>query len=338
MNIGFLLPATFAVTHAGNGVRAQAMAQAQALRALGHTVIELDGWKAFGEQTCEVVQFFSGGFPHYRIDEVLRATQPDCKLVFAPIIDSNEPPWRYRLAARLGQCHPKIFTIPGELARQARAADVVVCRSRHEQRRVVDDLGVPVARTRIVLNGVDAPNPTLDLETVRRQWSLPEDFCLHVSTYTQPRKNVARLIEAAGAAGLPLLVAGTADDAAEEARLRALAARHRGIRFLGYVDAASRDALYALARVFCLPSLHEGTGLAALEAAAHGAAVVITERGGTRDYFGEMAHYVHAEHVDSIRTAIEQAWHAPRSNALRDHVVNQLGWQQSARALLDAYR
>ena len=141
-----------------------------------------------------------------------------------------------------------------------------------------------------------------------------------------------------GAAGLPLIIAGTADDAGEDARLKALAARHRGIRFLGYVDAATRDALYALARVFCLPSLHEGTGLAALEAAAHGAAVVITDRGGPRDYFGELAHYVRAGETDSIRTALETAWQAPRSNRLRDHVVNHLSWRQSAKALLDVYQ
>ena len=45
---------------------------------------------------------------------------------------------------------------------------------------------------------------------------------------------------------------------------------------------------YAAARVFALPSWFETPGLAALEAALAGCAVVITPYGSTREYFGDL--------------------------------------------------
>ncbi len=48
---------------------------------------------------------------------------------------------------------------------------------------------------------------------------------------------------------------------------------------------------YAAARVFALPSWFETPGLAALEAALAGCAVVITPYGSTREYFGDLVEY-----------------------------------------------
>ena len=337
MRIGFLLPANFALAHVGNGVRVQAQAQADALRELGHKVTLLDAWTPFAPEAFEVVHFFSGGFPHYCIGPILRMTSARCRLVFSPIIDSNVANLPYRLAAALGRLHPKLFTIPGELSRQAQEADAVVCRSVAERQRVIQGLGVQPSKAHIVLNGVSPPRADIDPDAVRRQFGLPETFCLHVSAYTQPRKNVERLIQAVGPTGLPLVIAGIATDAALLTRLKLAAQPYPGIRFLDYLQPAQRDSLYAAARVFCLPSEHEGTGLVALEAASYGAAIVITRRGGPPDYFLDMAEYVDPDRVEDIRTAVQRAWQAPRSDRLREHLDTTLGWQQSAENLLKVY-
>lgn len=338
MRIGISLPTNFALAHPGNGVRVQAWEQAKALRALGHAVTPLDPWTPFAAADYDVVHFFSGGFPHYRIGTILRMLSARCGLVFSPIIDTNVGGRAYRLAAKLGQLHPKIFTIPGELARQACESDVVVCRSVSERRRVIEDLGVAPERARIVLNGVEpAPVASGAATAIRERLGLPDEFCLHVSAYTQARKNVLRLIQAVGPTGLPLVIAGLATDAAVLAQLKQAAAPYPAIRFLDYLAAADRDALYAAARVFCLPSEHEGTGLVALEAGAQGAAIVITRHGGPPDYFGTLAEYVEPTNVEDIRAAVQRAWQAPRSEALRRHIVRNLGWRQSAQGLLDVY-
>jgi glycosyltransferase involved in cell wall biosynthesis len=96
--------------------------------------------------------------------------------------------------------------------------------------------------------------------------------------------------------------------------------------------------LYAACTVFCLPSVHEGTGLVALEAASLGARIVITRNGGPPDYFADMAEYVDPFSVESIRAGVERAWNAAPSDKLRSHVLTNLTWDASARSLISAYR
>jgi glycosyltransferase involved in cell wall biosynthesis len=335
MKIGFLLPANFALDSPGNGVRRQAIYQAEALGRAGHQVVLLDAWQYYRLDEFDVIQFFSGGFPHFRIE---RARLPKrTLLVFAPIIDSNEPNWRYRLAAAIGGGAAKIYSIPGMLRAQAVGSDLVICRSQFERKRVMGGLGVPANKLEVVLNGVPQPG-AVDIAGVRQRLRLPEEFALHVSLYTQERKNTIRLAEAVGPTGLPLVLAGSATPGAVLDRLTALARQYPNISMLGFLDQADLASVYAACKVFCLPSEHEGTGLAALEAASYGAQVVITRNGGPADYFGPFAEYVDPLSVADIRAAVSRAWNRPASDALRQHVVHNLTWDHSARQLVEAYQ
>lgn len=335
MRIGFLLPAIYALSGPGNGVRVQALRQAEALRRAGHDVRLMEPWTAFERGSLDVAQFFMGGGSMQGIEGMRRAGVS--MLVFAPIIDTNEPNWKYRLAARLGGLHGKISTVPGMFRAQARGADLVVCRSKHEQARIVEGLGVDRGRTEIVLNGVDPPPPG-DPGPARRAYGLPPEFALHVSKYGDARKNALRLIEAVGPTGRTLVIAGNAEDGAYREKVREAAGRFPNVKLLGIQPQDLLESLYAGCKVFCLPSVHEGTGLVALEAAVYGAAIVITRHGGPPDYFGQHAEYVSPENVDELRTAFERAWSRPPTGALRDHVLEHLTWDRSAAALVEAYR
>lgn len=335
VRIGFILPANYCLSGPGNGVRVQAHCQAEALRRAGHDVRLLEPWTPYQRDTLDVVQFFMGGAANHGIEVSRRAGIG--KLVFAPIIDTNESNRRYRWAARLGSLTPKVTTVPGLFRAQALAADLVVCRSRHEQRRIVEGLGVPESRTRIILNGVDPP-PAVDASEAIRTHRLPaEGYLLHVGKYADPRKNALNLIEAVGPTGLALVVAGNAEETPYKAQVIAAAARYPNVTLLGIQPHPMLEALYAGCRVFCLPSVHEGTGLVALEAAVHGANVVITRHGGPPDYFADLAEYVEPTDVAGIRAAVLRAWERPRDGALRRHVLDTLTWDRSAKALVDAY-
>jgi glycosyltransferase involved in cell wall biosynthesis len=336
VKIGFLVPALFALGNPANGVAAQAKFQAEALESLGHEVVRLNPWAWQDPAAFDVVQFFIGGFGVYTV-ESLRRTMGRGLLAFAPIIDSNQPNFFYRLAAAAGNLHPKVFTIPGELRRQALASDVVICRSEFERGRVVRGLGIAPAKVEVVLNGTEPEQPAGNAEAVRRRLDLPEEYVLHVSAYTQDRKNAVRLAEAVGPLGYPLVIAGFAQPGRVLDRLEALCRRFGNIRLLGFLDRDSLHGLYAGCRVFCLPSRHEGTGLAALEAAAYGANIVITRNGGPPDYFGAFAEYVDPGSVEQIRNAVRAAWEKDRQAAFRTFVSEALTWEKSARALAAVY-
>ena len=75
----------------------------------------------------------------------------------------------------------------------------------------------------------------------------------------------------------------------------------------------------------------------ALEAAAHGAKVVITSKGGPPDYFGQHATYVHSPSVKSISDAVTESWNNVPTDDLKDHVLQNLSWQNSAKHIHSLY-
>lgn len=334
MKIGFLLPANYAVSGPGNGVRVQAAMQAAALEQAGHSVVRMNPWDIYDSPDFDVIQFFQGGFAHYGMGT---STNRKCRLmVFSPIIDSNESNYGYKLAASLGHLNNKMFTIPGVFYDQASDSDLIICRSKHESDRLTKGLGVSPSKVEIVLNGTNPPVRT-DPEVICKKFGLPREFILHVSAYTQARKNTLRMAEAIGPTGLPLVIAGTKTDGPVLDALNNYAKRFKNIRLLGFLDKTTLSGLYAGCKVFCLPSLHEGTGLVALDAGSFGSNVVITKNGGTLDYFGDMVEYVDPFDVDNIRGAVMNAWETKRSNRLREHILQNLTWEKSAAGLISAY-
>jgi len=337
MRIGFLLPTSFAVGTRGNGIAEQARRQAQALEDLGHTVIRLNPWEWQDERQLDVLHFFLGGPSMAGAVEYRNLSKPGL-LVFAPIIDSNQSFATYRFAAALGGVSNRILTVPGILRRQALGSDVVVCRSSHEMQRVVRGLGVSPDKIAIVLNGCPPTGAAAgDSQAVRQKLGLPQDFVLHISAFTQERKNVLRLLEAAERLAYPLVIAGTPQPGPILTELERRARASDRIRILGFVDEPTKAALYSLCRVFCLPSTHEGTGLVALEAGAAGANLVVTRNGGPPDYFLDCAEYVDPRSTRSIQAGLSKAWHAPRNDKLRRHIVERLSWAESGRCLERLY-
>ncbi|QDU71802.1 glycosyltransferase family 4 protein [Mucisphaera calidilacus] len=335
MRIGYLLPSSISLSGPGNGIRAEVLFRAEALQKQGHDIVRVEPWDLTNLEELDVLHFMVGGFGTHGIEN--RPSYPAKFLVWGPIIDTNEPMWRYRLAAAAGSLLPKFFTIPGVFRAQAQAADLVIVRSTHEHQRVTAGLGIDPAKVEIVLGGVNPP-PPVDPDLVRQRFDLPDEFALHVSKFTQGRKNVLNLIEAILPTKIPLVIAGSRTPGPVLDRIEQLAKEHPDqIKILGFLQREELDALYAACRIFCLPSTHEGIGLVALEAAALGAGVVITRHGGPPDYFTDLARYTSPGNVDEIRNAIQQAWDDPRGEQLRDHVLTNLTWDQHATNIADTY-
>lgn len=338
MKIGFLIPAMYSLGSPGNGILAQARYQAESLEALGCEVVRLNPWEWMNIKELDVLQFFQGGLSLYMVER-LREHLGKGILVFAPIIDSNQSNFSYSIAAKLGQMSPRLHTIPGEYAQQAQGSDLILCRSTHEKMRVTYGLGVDPKKIRIVLNGAALSTKIrTNIHEVREKYRIPEEFIFHVSTYTQERKNVIRLVKAAKELGYPIVIAGTRGTGVIYDTLERIARDDDKIKLLGFLEKAELDALYACCRVFCLPSFHEGTGLVALDAAAHGANIVITKYGGPPDYFENYAEYVDPFSLESIKNGIDRAWKKPKTTNLREHIQSNLTWINSGKSLLDAYK
>lgn len=226
----------------------------------------------------------------------------------------------------------------GEIAAQLSLADAIVTNGDIESDHIAAILGLPRERFHTVRNACDPWfGELVDPALFRAEYNVDSSFVLNVGNI-EPRKNQLNLIRAARRAGRPLVLMGhIRDKAYGEA---CLAEMDDDIRYLGPIDHESpllRSA-FAACEVFCLPSTLETPGLAALEAAAAGAKLVVTGEGSTREYFGDDALYVDSADVEGIADALDQAAAAPATAALRNRVNANFTWQNVVPVLIELYR
>src|SRR3954452_20068888 len=161
------------------------------------------------------------------------------------------------------------------MPRIARSAKLVITVSEFARTELIEFLGVPGERIRVVSGGVDARfQPDVDPEPIKQRLRLDRPYVLAIGD-RGPRKNLAALrpaIELLRKPGIDLVIAGGG-------RAHQLGVSLEGARDVGYVPDEDLPALYAGARAFAMPSLHEGFGLTALEAMAAGVPVVASSRG-----------------------------------------------------------
>ena len=103
------------------------------------------------------------------------------------------------------------------------------------------------------------------------------------------------------------------------------------VHFIGQLDHDKLPGIYKVAKVHCLVSWMETTGLSSLEAGVMGCNLVITSKGDTRDYFGDYAYYCEPDSVQSIRNAIIKAYESPADTSLREHIRNNFTWRMTAK-------
>jgi glycosyltransferase involved in cell wall biosynthesis len=191
-----------------------------------------------------------------------------------------------------------------ELAR--RHARLVICPSKATM-EACRAAGIGSERLRLVPWGVRVPSPGGSAEEdIRRRHGIERPYVLFCGT-REPRKNLARVLEAFRRVDRPeldLVLAGPVGW--KEDLTDGIASLEGRVRSLGFVPPDDLGALYPGAAVVVYPSLAEGFGLPVLEAMAHGVPVVTSVGTATEEVAGEAALLVDPLDTDSIAGAIER--------------------------------
>ena len=133
-------------------------------------------------------------------------------------------------------------------------------------------------------------------------------FFLSVGAFER-RKNHLRTIEAyartgLAARGVGLVICGARGDAA--AAIERHAAATPGVLLPGYVSDAQLRWLYRHAAAFVLPSLLEGFGMPALEAARYGLVPIVSRDSALTEAVGGLGLPVDADDIDDIARALRE--------------------------------
>jgi glycosyltransferase involved in cell wall biosynthesis len=207
------------------------------------------------------------------------------------------------------------FAVP----RVVQAAAAVITISEFTKSEVVDVLGKAPEKVHAIPIAVEAP-------FTPEGPSAEGDYVLSVGTL-EPRKNLARVVEAAQRAGAELRVVG--------------AEGWGGVKVDGWIGRVSDEelaALYRGARCVVYPSLYEGFGLPVLEAMACGTPVVTSRGGATEEVAGDAAVLVEPLDTAAIAAGIQEA--LARGDELRAKGLERaqtFSWDRVARETRAVY-
>jgi glycosyltransferase involved in cell wall biosynthesis len=225
--------------------------------------------------------------------------------------------------------HPEAFGrwtrtyVPRVVPRVVRAARRVIAVSEFTASELERVLRVERERISVVPNGVD------DVFSADGECA-DGDYVLALGTL-EPRKNLARTVDAAGRLGIELRIAGAPGWGGVDVR-----GAH--VTWLGRIDDAELAALLRGARCLVYPSLYEGFGIPVLEAMACGTPVVTSRGGATEEVAGGAAVLVDPFDSADIAAGIERA--EREHAALREAGLaraREFTWDETARLTQAVY-
>jgi len=162
------------------------------------------------------------------------------------------------------------------------------------------------------------------------------DYMLNVANI-EPRKNQLEFVKELRRSGVSrqLLIVGNIRDQAYWDVCQEVGGEQ--VRFMGPLEYASPEMISAIsgAAIFVMPSTVETPSIAALEAFAMGTPLLITERGCTKEYFGDHAIYVDPDNLSDISVKLSSLnLMAPASRDERARFV----WSNVIEDLISVYR
>lgn len=293
----------FASKNYYGGISVQGRMWQNGLKKLGDEVYLLDNWSNYDWKTFDWIIILGLG-PLYRNYIKLYSDMPSIKIASAPIIDFTKSVRSYGLRGRFqGSNIIRWYSPIFDQKQLHNRISLYLVRSDYEKAFLTKGLNFSDDNIRTVpINYRSDLKHDLETEYLKK-----EKFVFHCSRLLAPGKNVSRLVDAAVKYGFNLTLAGTVNGEAEKSKLEKMISGCPNIRYVGRLSDDELVDYYRRAKVFALPSLVEGVGMVALEAATYGCNIVLTKLGAPKEYYNGKAFLVDPFSVDDIGRKILDA-------------------------------
>jgi glycosyltransferase involved in cell wall biosynthesis len=276
--------------HTPGGGEIQLLEYKKALENRGHDVSLFNQW-APNFDNFDVVHFFSCIGGSYNFCKFIK----DIKL---PLVVSSSL-W-------ITEQNKSNYDIE-QIKIQLDIADAVVTNSLAESLTLSNIFSINKNKFHVVYNGVSSNfYNQVSPDIFRSKFSIEGKFILNVANIEE-RKNQINLAHAVNKlSGYKLVLVGHIRD--QNYAKRVFDTGGDNLIYIKYIeDSNLLVSAYKACDIFCLPSTLETPGLAAIEAYVNEAKLVITDKGSTKEYFGDNAIYVSPESIDSIFDGLNSA-------------------------------
>jgi len=251
--------------------------------------------------------------------------------------------------------YPEFFTFKKRLWHQlinpkklCRDSDKIIAISQNTKNDITEIYNINPDNIEIVNPGIAdiffQPIEATGKNAAKEKYNLPDRFIFYLGNL-EPRKNLEALLlafENIADKNINLVIAGgwawKYENINELWKNSPVKDR---IKFLGYIDAKDRPALYSLAEVFVYPSIYEGFGLPPAEAMACGTPVITSFSSSLPEVVGNAGLLIDPNNYNEIGQAIDQLLGDP---ALTESLAQkgrqkakQFNWQQVAEKFLKIF-
>ena len=347
--IGILAPTSISLVN--GGVRTQINQTAEALQRLGHDIV----WVNSNEDlpAIDILHVFVASSEHWGFlrqfkTRSLSSNKKKIPIVLSPIFFAPKKIGLTKFKLRIETIVDKFFSgINSEygIKKQiCQLADVILPNTRAELNQINKLFDIPLGNMNMIPNGVEIRFLKAERSEFEQLYGL-KDFVLFVGQASSTRKNVIRLLEIAPSLDAPLVLIGDLGIDEYSQKCTELIKRNNVLHLPSQEHHSTLLAsAYAAAKVFVLPSLFETPGISAMEAALAGCAIVITQNGGTKEYFKKMASYVDPQDSLSLLNSINKLLQTENEELkiqniyLRKHIIADYSWDSIGATTLAAYQ
>lgn len=262
----------------------------------------------------DIIHFFGSEYILYPIVRAARSLNK--KVVISPIFFDNKPKLLYKTAIWMSKRIPMRTSVL-DRAELLNLADCILPNSKTEAEYIEEIFNIPKARIHVIPNGIDVNEISKilssiteeDERTFMEEYEIESSYILYVARFDR-RKNQINLIRAfkkvlqkIDRVNLILIGSPNLDELEYYNRCKQEALEY-GNKVI-FIPALKHDdkklwLAYKKAEVHAMPSLFETPGLVSLEAGFCGCKLVVTLKGGTKDYFENFALYVEPTDINDI--------------------------------------
>lgn len=223
--------------------------------------------------------------------------------------------------------------------KQCETADLILTPSYNTKNDIIETYKINKNKISVIYPGLSTiflDNQKKSVEEIKLKYNLPDKFILFLGTI-EPRKNLIGLINAFEKTNLKnrnyeLVIAGSGGW--RNNKVKQLIENTDNVRYIGYIEAEDKPALYKLASVFAYPSLYEGFGFPVLEAMAMGIPVLTSNRSSLPEVVGSCAYLVNPNNILEIAEGLSKLAEDKELNNYFVHKGKQrtekFGWEKTA--------
>lgn len=338
MKVGYISPMSIAAVN--GGIRTQASFTIENIRKLGVEPHMLSPWDYIEQMELDLVHVFGASIENIGITDQLTAL--NIPFVLSPVFFSNRGAKFIKKAIKFQRLIPFLksgihsdFSIKAKICSQA---GLILPNTSAEADLIEKGFSIAKDKIHVIPNGVDKRFAESADSLFEQEYGI-RDFILFTGQAGAPRKNVLSLLKIAPQIEAPIVIIGSLFNDEYGDQCRKLAENSANITLIKTLEHNSPllASAYAACKVFVLPSYYETPGIAALEAGLSGAHIVITERGGTKEYFNGFAEFIDPDSTRSLLAGIQNALKRESDDQLKNHILANYTWDKVAEITFRQY-